>query len=41
VARLIVQRLRSDPLYQMRVKVRKEYTWDAVYQNQITPLFAP
>jgi mannosylglucosylglycerate synthase len=38
VARLIVQRLRSDPLYQMRVKVRKEYTWDAVYQKQIAPL---
>ncbi|HSV85345.1 MAG TPA: glycosyltransferase family 4 protein, partial [Levilinea sp.] len=38
VARLIVQRLRSDPLYQMRVKVRKEYTWEAVYQNQIVPL---
>jgi mannosylglucosylglycerate synthase len=38
VARLIAQRLRSDPLYQMRVKVRKEYTWDAVYQNKIAPL---
>jgi mannosylglucosylglycerate synthase len=38
VARLIVQRLRSDPLYQMRIKVRKEYTWDAVYQNKIAPL---
>jgi mannosylglucosylglycerate synthase len=38
VAHMIVQRLRSDPLYQMRVKVRKEYTWDAVYQNKIAPL---
>jgi glycosyltransferase involved in cell wall biosynthesis len=38
VARMIVQRLRSDPIYQMRVKVRKEYTWDAVYQNKIAPL---
>jgi mannosylglucosylglycerate synthase len=38
VARLIVQRLRSDPLYQMRVRVRQEYTWDAVYQKKIAPL---
>jgi len=38
VARLIAQRLQKDPLYQMRVKVRKEYTWDAVYQNKIAPL---
>ncbi|MDZ4158831.1 MAG: glycosyltransferase family 4 protein [Anaerolineaceae bacterium] len=39
VARLIFHRLRTDPLYQMRVRVRQQYTWDAIYHHQIEPLF--
>ncbi len=38
VARLIFQRLRTDPAYQLRVRVRQQYTWDAIYNNQIKPL---
>jgi glycosyltransferase involved in cell wall biosynthesis len=38
VAAIIHQRLKNDPLYQMRVRVRRQYTWMAVYQNKILPL---
>ena len=38
IAGLIVQRMLSDSVYQWRVKVRREYTWDAIYKNQIAPL---
>ena len=38
VASLIVKRLESDPIYKLRVRVRQEYTWKAIYQRQIAPL---
>ncbi len=38
IARLIVDRLKKDPIFQLRIKVRQKYTWSAVYQRQIAPL---
>ena len=38
VADLIYKRLHNDPQYQMRVRVRRDYTWKAVYQNKVEPL---
>jgi glycosyltransferase involved in cell wall biosynthesis len=38
VAGLIAQRLQSDPLYLWRVRVRQEYTWEAIYRQKIAPL---
>jgi len=38
IAERIVNRLDSDPVYQLRKRVRREYTWDAIYQSRIIPL---
>ncbi len=38
VAQKIVQNLEHDSRYHMRVHVRQEYIWEAVYQRQIAPL---
>ena len=38
VAALIAKRLGSSPLCQMRSRIRREYTWDAVYNRCIAPL---
>jgi glycosyltransferase involved in cell wall biosynthesis len=38
VAARIASRLEHDPAYRMRVRVRHEHTWDAVYSRQIAPL---
>ena len=38
VAALIAGRLQADPIYRMRVRVRHEFTWEAVYRKQIAPL---
>jgi glycosyltransferase involved in cell wall biosynthesis len=38
VAALIRGRLVSDPLYRMRVRVRRAYTWEGVYAKLIEPL---
>ncbi len=38
VAGLISGRLQSDPVYRMRVRVRQQFTWEAVYRKQILPL---
>ena len=38
IAERIVNRLDSDPVYQLRKRVRQEYTWDAIYQSRIIPL---
>jgi len=38
VAGLIAQRLQSDPLYRWQVRVRQEYTWEAIYRQKIAPL---
>jgi len=39
VARLIASHLSPDPVYQMRVQVRQEYTWGQIYLRHIEPLF--
>ncbi len=38
VAALIAGRLQTDPVYRMRVRVRHQFTWEAVYRSQIAPL---
>ena len=38
VAALIAGRLQSDPTYRMKVRVRRQFTWEAVYRKQIVPL---
>ncbi|HEX9014045.1 MAG TPA: glycosyltransferase, partial [Anaerolineaceae bacterium] len=38
VARMVASRLAADPAYQLRRRVRLEYTWDAVYDRSIAPL---
>lgn len=38
VAGTIVDHLRGDPIYQLRVRVRQEYTWEGIYRRQIEPL---
>ncbi len=38
VARLIVERLEADPVYQLRSRVRREFTWEGIYARKIAPL---
>ncbi|MBI9043771.1 MAG: glycosyltransferase family 4 protein [Anaerolineaceae bacterium] len=38
VAGMIVDRLSHTPSFQWRMKVRREYTWEAIYQQKIVPL---
>ena len=38
IAGLISQYLQRDRIYQWRVKVRQEYTWEAIYKKQLEPL---
>ncbi|MDD5369543.1 MAG: glycosyltransferase family 4 protein [Anaerolineaceae bacterium] len=38
VADVIAKRLNQDPTYQMRLRVRTEFTWQAVYRQRIAPL---
>lgn len=38
VAALIAGRLQSDPVYRMRVRVRHDFTWEAIYRRQLAPL---
>jgi glycosyltransferase involved in cell wall biosynthesis len=38
IAGRIAGRLQIDPLYRMRTRVRREYTWEALYMKQIAPL---
>lgn len=38
IAQRIYQRLSTDPVYRLRVHVRRTYTWEAIYENQIAPL---
>ena len=38
IAGLISQYLQRDRVYQWRVKVRQEYTWEAIYKKQLEPL---
>lgn len=41
VATSIHSRLSSDPIYRMRVKVRKNFTWEQIYAQHIHPLLYP
>lgn len=38
IATLIAGRLQSDPTYRMRVRVRHEFTWEAIYHRQLAPI---
>jgi len=38
IAKLIAKKLSKDPVYQLRVRVRQEFTWDAIYRRLIVPL---
>lgn len=38
IAQHIVRTLESDPQHALRQKVKKRYSWEAVYRNQIQPL---
>jgi glycosyltransferase involved in cell wall biosynthesis len=40
VARLIAGRLSADPVYGLRVRVRKDFNWEQVYREQIEPLLS-
>jgi glycosyltransferase involved in cell wall biosynthesis len=38
IAERIFERLTVDPVYMLRAHVRRTYTWEAIYANQIAPL---
>jgi mannosylglucosylglycerate synthase len=38
IAGRIAQRLNGDPVYRLRDHIRRAYTWQAIYTNQIEPL---
>ena len=38
IAKIMCERLKTDPTYRLKVEVRQKYTWTAVYQQQIAPL---
>jgi len=39
VAAMIESRMESDPVFGLRVQVRRGYTWKQVYRESIKPLF--
>jgi glycosyltransferase involved in cell wall biosynthesis len=38
VASMISQRLTSDPTYKLRIRVKKGYTWEKIFEERILPL---
>ncbi|NPV75949.1 MAG: glycosyltransferase family 4 protein [Anaerolineae bacterium] len=38
IAERMLKRLTADPVYQLRAHVRRTFTWEAIYKNQIAPL---
>jgi mannosylglucosylglycerate synthase len=40
ISGLIAGRLQGDPLYRMRVRVRHDFSWDAIYHKRLGPLLA-
>jgi glycosyltransferase involved in cell wall biosynthesis len=38
IAHLISRRLRKDPVFNMQLRVRSQFTWDAIYERQIASL---
>jgi len=38
IAALINERLGQDPVFRLRLRVRKSYTWERIYHGQIAPL---
>jgi hypothetical protein len=39
VAALVWETLQANPAYRHKVRVRQNYTWQAIYSKQIAPLF--
>jgi len=35
---LVAETLQANPAYRHRVRVRQNYTWQAIYAKQIAPL---
>lgn len=40
IAGMILKRLKDDPIFRLRVQIRQNYTWEAVYRRQIAPLLS-
>jgi hypothetical protein len=40
VAERIAEVLDGNPLYQLRKRILRDYTWTVVYKNKIAPLLA-
>jgi hypothetical protein len=38
IANTIADYLSVSPLFQMRAKVREQYTWEGIYRRNIVPL---
>ncbi len=38
IAAKMIEKLKSDPYYSFRAKVKREYTWEAIYTHKIAPL---
>jgi glycosyltransferase involved in cell wall biosynthesis len=38
VAELILAQIADDPVHRLRRRVRQSYTWEAIYDQNITPL---
>jgi mannosylglucosylglycerate synthase len=38
IAQVIAHRLAADPVFQLRQRVRREYTWEGIYAHRIKPL---
>jgi mannosylglucosylglycerate synthase len=41
IARMIARILKNDSAFQLRAKIRREFTWDAIYLRKIAPLLKP
>jgi len=39
IASWVMEKLQADSAYRRRVRVRQNYTWQAIYSKQIAPLF--
>ena len=38
VAEKMIEKLTHDPIYSFRARVKREFTWEAIYKNKIAPL---
>jgi len=39
IARLITQTLTENPAYNLRMQMRNSFSWEAIYQTRMAPLF--